>query len=270
MNNFPNPSHYNIRLDTELRDVTSLTLTHVSIPYSMYTVNVRNDTLSIIFPEINNYTTLFAYIDHGIYHNGSELSIVLEKALRAITSDVKFCVTYNSITDKLNVWSSHKFIILFASSQLTARLLGFEPINMSSIIISSTVMVAPDPDMVYVLESLYRIDLWVINRYMSIHIWHPVIDNIISDVPSINSALAIIPIYRRYTQFNSNFTHSINVNNSELGYAKIIWNPPLASFAKIGVTLKDEDGNLVDFHNQDHYIEFIVETLPNAATLRYS
>ena len=111
----PEPHDYELKLDSNFRNIISIELLDAIIPNSDYLVHEDNNILHF---EETQGTTLTATVDMG-YYDEDTLRLALQNALNnAPNSDSTYSVTYNSSTNKYQINSDRtggdgKFILKF-------------------------------------------------------------------------------------------------------------------------------------------------------------
>lgn len=236
---FPNPASYDISIDEELQDVTTLELVGAEVPMVAYLVSSnKNDrfyfswTGSQVPPQDTQVV-----IRAGDY-SPAELASEIQSVMNAAASDAgAFRASYVSRTDNFQIRSKQPFSLRFEGGAGISRLLGFAG-NAS---IASVADVATDPLYSACVSSTYRRD-FESNRYAVLHI-EPAYVNYSSCNTTINKSFAIIP--RKGTDMNLCAEHLRSKT----------FNPPIPKFAKLRISIYDRDGQLYDMQNRDHRLE---------------
>jgi hypothetical protein len=229
-------------------------------------VTNRNNVIPLLFEDSG--VTSFVSIEEGNYTTGTDFANAVNRALMKVSyieglEDVSFRVNYGLISEKMEIYCSHPIKLVFYNNTFTsAKLMGF-PENVTASAVNSLFM--DYPQFPYIVSAPHRVNLWANKRFMSLHIWQPVSDAVVSATSSLDTSFSVIAIPRSCNVNDS----LITMTNSDLNGATKIWDPPLSSIGKIGLSFKDDAGFPVEFHNQDHVLEFILETLPNSVTRRY-
>eukprot|EP00798_Chlamydomonas_sp_ICE-L_P023446 gene23446-biopygen11105 len=176
--------------------------------------------------------------------SGAALAIALNSQLgsHSITASfrgVDSRIMFSSPDAAFGIWFGNE-------SSCPARLIGFE----SDSILSATF----DTDAnVWLLEAPFRIDLLAFRRFIVVEMWQPSAEVLVSPNANVNTAFAVI-------EYPTNTSTSEHCGSLSSGIRTIMGTPPLSSIRRIGITLKNDDGSLVDFQNQDHVLEIIAES----------
>lgn len=239
---FPNPAKYEISLDEELQDVTTLELVGVELPMVSYLVRAKNSRLEYVYGPTGTRTT--ATLRTGDY-TPVELAMEVQRALTASIGDANSMrVSYVSRLDNFEIRGKKTFTLFFShhdkpghyAVDTAARLLGFGMLEYAS-----TTDSANDPLFLESVVSPFRKDFET-DRYAILHI-EPAYVNYSSVNNTINKSFAIIP--RR----------SIDMNLCAEQLRKKEFRPPVPKFAKLRISILDPTGELYDMHNRDHRLE---------------
>lgn len=246
---FPNPSRYDVTLDEEIQDVTSVELMCADVPMVAYTVSARNNEMTVTSsggPSGSN--TAIVHIDIGTYTK-EELASAVQSALNAAPNlSASFEVAYNARLDNYDVYSDAAFSLTFGAhvtntikynARTSARLLGFGPKQYaSSVVVSNNNTQFP-----HVVRAPHRCDLDT-DRYVVLHIEPAYVNYSSVNNTVLTKSFAILP--------RSSHALNLRVDESRMKTFK----PPLAKFSKMRVTFYDPQGELYDFQNRDHRLEF--------------
>jgi hypothetical protein len=240
VNLFPNPASYEINLVEELNNVKSIKLIGAYIPFNTYTVNSNNNILYLAY----NSQVYTIAINEGIYTE-SELASEITTMLNTETGTSAFTVTYNARKDKYKFQCTSAFGLYFKGQTFTHPYLNSTGVG-------------------YVDKSMGRILGFGIKDYASDGsnvIWSEFKKSF-----DLNECIII-----KIDSFEVNRSTDDNVNNSfailssknvedckDLGFIKE-FKPVLGKLSKLKLRLIDYYGNLYDFQNQDHRLEFEVE-----------
>jgi len=244
---YPSPNHYSVILDTEIRDIRSVHLAGAILPNAAFTLpGHRNSDFGIV---VGTHPPKTLALQSGDYMSGAALAIALNSQLgsHSITASfrgVDSRIVFSSPDAAFGIWFGNE-------SSCPARLIGFE----SDSILSATF----DTDAnVWLLEAPFRIDLLAFRRFIVVEMWQPSAEVLVSPNANVNTAFAVI-------EYPTNTSTSEHCGSLSSGIRTIMgtpktWDPPLSSIRRIGITLKNDDGSLVDFQNQDHVLEIIAES----------
>jgi hypothetical protein len=240
---FPNPSRYDVTLDEEIQDVTSVELMCADVPMVSYTVSARNNEITLTS---SSGSTVVVQIDIGTYTK-EELASAVQSALNAVpTLSASFEVVYNARLDNYDLYSDAAFSLTFGAqigntvkynARTSARLLGFGPRQYASVVVSTL------PQFPHVVRAPHRCDLDT-DRYAVLHIEPAYVNYSTVNNTVLNKSFAILP--------RSSHALNLRVDESRMKTFK----PPLAKFSKMRVTFYDPQGELYDFQNRDHRLEF--------------
>lgn len=224
---FPNPSKYEVELDTDIQDVVTGEVVIKDIPLSTYVINRYNNTLlfngsPVFVPEGNWTATTFAPI--------------LSNALGGAG------VFYDASTDKYDFISGTgaDFTISFAlddefndaAESDLALILGFAPGSTNAS--TGGRLTAP-----------YCVN-FAANRYCVLRIGHFTINN--SANPVLHKSTALIG------------QQDVDGLRSLSQPIKKHFNPIIARLTKLSISFTDYYGNPYDFHNKDHRLEIVFES----------
>lgn len=231
---YPNPNSYVIDLGSSLNDVVKMSLTNATLPgNALYSLPASRCYFSLK----NGVDGLLQKVMmlEGDYVTIQDVSSTLQSVLTAAgLADVS--VSVNPVNGCLVVSSSSPFSLCFAENG-PSHFLGFGISTYESTNVGSSVwsIVAP-----------FKVDLEAYKRYVTIEMLHPGGGSqpVMIAGPSQTTDAVAVYIFNR--------DHSISK-------CERMWDPPLFSFSRIGISLKDEYGGLIDFQNQDHVLEFTVD-----------
>ena len=248
---YPDPARYDVTLDEEIQDVTSVELMCAEVPMVSYTVSTRNNLIHVAaFGSSTFAAPLVAEVDVGNYTK-EELATAVQAALNAAVSNEAFVVQYHARLDNYDVYSASSFALSFATStssatvayapRTAARLLGFGPKRYASA--AAEPPPPGQPAFTNTVRAPHRCDLDT-DRYAVLHIEPAYVNYSATNNTVLNRSFAILP-------------KSLSALNLRVDESRIkTFNPPLAKFAKMRVTFYDPQGELYDFQNRDHRLEF--------------
>jgi hypothetical protein len=230
---YPSPSSYVVPMIQDFLDVLSFSLIVHNIPFNPYNITKNNNQL---FVELNGVSYSIT-IPPGKYDPG-DLTTRLTAALSSATGESSWSVIYDDV--KLHfifgVGNGGSFRLVnnvgvkptYPQNSILKRL-GF-PCG----IIASINGVA---------ESTYASDIFDENDTIVVYI----------DTMQVNMGESSSVFNRSFAVLHKNMYES---NNRVI---KKSFNPPQARLARIRLSFYDVYGNLYDFQNQDHVIEFNIE-----------
>lgn len=224
---YPEPNCYEIKLDDDIEDVTSVQLLNIDLPLPNYLINKYFNTFQII---ISPQGAIDVVLDNGNY-SAIELAQHITTKLNMIPGiSQTFEVLYDNKKDNYIFSSSSGFALSFEEPNSLDRLLGFK----SKIYITNT---SP-----FQIASEYRRN-FEYNNYVIMKIAQFDINK--SSGNTLHRTFAVIgPHYRQ-----------LNISDDP----KIIktFTPALARLASIRVSFVDRFGNPYDFQNMDHRFELL-------------
>ncbi len=250
---FPNPNKYEINLTDFVPNVSSIKMVSSTFPFSSYLINKNNN---IIYFEINGvlYTS---NVDIGDYASGTELATAMQNAMNSAVGQDMFLVEYILRTDNFRFRSKNAFFLRFKGNAYThpfnhntdyaylqssiGAVIGFGIKDSESILNLS----AGDA-YVYSLQSQYRKN-FTLDNCLIVHIGMMNLNK--STAMSVDESFAIIS--------RNNQGQSLLYDGHQI---KKLFTPPIKKIAKISVEVLDYYGNLYDFQNQDHRMEFVLES----------
>lgn len=218
---YPSQSKYVIKMNETINDVVSIELSDYYISLTRPLINSTNNNLS--YTVDNGSTTKNVTLPNGNY-SGDALAAQLKIKLGADTGEIK----YNADTQKLIFnTNNNDFKFLFANDKSNLNnVLGFDKNQYDT---------ANNK-----IESSFILNLQNDNYILM------VLENantIISNNPITNKSFAIIK--------DNTYTQEIITRT---------FNPPL-NFSTFNISFFDYYGNLYDFENHEHRLEFIIETI---------
>ncbi|AOM63467.1 hypothetical protein [Heterosigma akashiwo virus 01] len=220
------PSRYKVILDVPIKNVLSVELTEYNVPFVRPLIHSSNNKL--YYSTDGGTTVKTVELTGGDYYNdGYYLAIEIQTKLGAdITS-----VTYNYITDKLTFTANdNNFVFMFGHSNYGNGLhtiLGFD----------KETRYASDTSLV--IESQYKIN-------MSPETYIIMMLNNISDNISNNNLIS--RSFGILTEQFNNMYFSKTIKREFM--------PMVDDFSVFNIEFYDYYGNLYDFQNQDHRLEF--------------
>jgi hypothetical protein len=255
---FPNPNKYEINLTDFIPNVSSIKLVSSTFPFSSYLINKNNNMLYV---EVKGVAYAVG-IEIGDYASGTDLATSMQNALNITTGQNIFLVDYLSRTDNFAFRCKNQFSMKFKGNAYThpfnyntdysylqssiGAVIGFGIKDFTSTLISN----ATDAYL-YTIKSQYRKN-FTMDNCLIVHIGqHWNLNK--STAMSVDESFAII---------------SRNNNNSYHGQSQLYdghqikkpFTPPIKKIGKISVEILDYYGNPYDFQNQDHRMEFVLDS----------
>lgn len=230
-----NPAHYSIQLDEELRDVQTMELLNIDVPFVKYLINNYNNKFHYKINDIEYHVEL----DIGDY-TGESLAV--EITTKCVNHNITCEFNVNDKTQKFTFTCWNDIIYTFKGNDVKVdrtdikrtlykttlgRVLGFEAKDY--IINANESFNAP-------FKANLNTDSYMI---------------LIIDKCKVNISPSMI-IHNSFMIINKNDTKKSN-SSSEQNLKS--FNPPIPSLNTITIKFKDYDGNLYDFQNHDHKLE---------------
>ncbi len=243
---YPSPSSYEVRLNSDIFNVTSMQLTVADVPFPAYLIGASRRVLPLrLLPggAAGPAVSAPAELTVGDYASAAELAAELKVALTAAAAaagvaGASFEVSHSPRTDSLTITSSVPFVLPLQGQAASspAQVLGFG--------CNCDYESQPDPGG-NVLVAPFRCNMTP-DRYIVMSL-SPNAELLTSTTQAIDRSFALIPI-----------TPMLSINNDDESYMKR-WNPPLARVARIHLEFTNADGSPYDFQNQDHRVELVFE-----------
>jgi hypothetical protein len=245
----PTPDRYDVRLHEDIFDVRSIKLIAADVPFSAYDVDhARNSVVPVRAGAGGAIAE--ARLPRGDYGAPQELAAALADALSAATG-LAVTAAYVPRTDNFRLtapaaarlqlpfasWKHAAAVPASAGAAAAARLLGF----------------SSDRDYAFSpadgsLDSEFRRDARTGSRYMVLHM-EPA-----EALKGVSSTLEkSFAVLQRHDDGDEPC-----VSDGTLLYQKR-WDPPLARLARFSFRFTDYEGRPIDFQNQDHRLELLVE-----------
>jgi hypothetical protein len=244
----PSPAKYEVLLQNDLYNVTSMQLAVADVPFPAYLVGPARRGVPF---SVAGGATLTAVLPAGDYADPADMASELESALNAAAAAAgastappsAFVVRWLARTDSFELCASAPFTLPLAGrdSDTPAAVLGF-----GTDADYASQPATPGP---HVLRAPFRRN-FVPDRYLVLKL-SPNAELLTSPSQAIDRTFALLPV-----------TPVMSVNVDDEAFTKR-WNPPLARVARIALEFTDAEGNAYDFQNQNHHVELIFETCAN-------
>jgi hypothetical protein len=248
MSIFPNPSNYEINLVENIQNVVHLSLITAEFPFDSYTIHKNNSIIHLAY----NDTVYAIELETGNYSE-TELATELTNALNTVVGSTDFKVEYIARKDNYTFRCKNPFGLVFRGeaernqynnsmdtayiSRTMGRLLGFGINNYMSKQLSS-----PPDAFGNAINSEFKKNFGV-DDYIVLRIDAAEVN--VSTAESLNRSFAVISKNKTLSVFDEDSYHKK-------------FKPPLGRLPKLKITLTDFYGNLYDFNNQDHKLEFVL------------
>ena len=247
---YPEPSKYSTKSLEEIRNVTSMELLSVDVPFSDYNITNQNNVLHCTLKSEKVNTVLLEtgqYIDTDDFTEGVS-SMLLPYGLSVNKGKKNNKLTFESDHPFTFLFKGDKRIIdqyqsdFFLKKKSIGKVLGFS---------NKDYIAEQDPETSqYIIRSDFPVYLET-EKYIGLKINNA---NIYKSSSALNDCFAIISKNEIY--------------NSECAFKTIKhFNPPLASFENINISFVDYHGNVYDFNNRDHMITLKISSLKKGRRL---
>jgi hypothetical protein len=252
---FSNPNKYEINLTDVIPNVSTIKLVSSTFPFSSYLINKNNNALHF---DIDG-TSYVSYVEMGDYVSGIELALSMQNAMNTTVDAEDFIVEYLPRMDNFQFRCRFAFSLRFKGNAYThpfnyntdyaylqssiGAIIGFGIKDASSENAQNI-----SDEFVHVVKSEFRKNFNV-DSCLIVHIG--MLNLNVSTAMSVDESFAIISrsgLYDGQTQVYD--SHQIKKN----------FTPPIKRIAKITVEVLDYYGNRYDFQNQDHRMEFVLES----------
>jgi hypothetical protein len=205
----------------------------VSVPNTIYTIDGSGQQINNKMNIILGATTYNLNMPNYYISDGNTLAILLQNALNALGTPATFVVSYNNYTSKLTFTVTYGGVgpvqFYFPASNSIAGILGFAPG-----IFYNLTLTAPG---VYSISSATIVNL--------------------TRIPAIFISIEQFNNYLQIAKTGVNYTFMLPNNVSSLYFIDSFFDQTgvLNQFANIlNISLRDENGNLVDIQNVDWYM----------------
>lgn len=245
---YPFPSKYVIDLDDDIQDVISAELIVSEIPFKMYLVNSSNNAFCLQVDGKKHKIVL----EQGNYKI-NELCDTLENTMNNFL-DIR--VQYIEKTDKFQFYGDKEFEFKFSEKSTKSspfnlgKVLGFQNKDYRSQFQNNSEFTG----LSHIITAQFRKNFdeknYVLLKISGFNVHHS-----ISQI--IDKTFAIIPETQNRQNYVSHFQRS-----------KKSFNPPIARLSKLQISFVDQNGDLVDFQNHDHY--FVIKFESFKHTRKYA
>jgi hypothetical protein len=251
---FPHPNSYEINIPNAIMNVSRMKLIASSFPFSSYLINANNNLLHFRVGA-TDYT---AAVEVGDYSSGTDLADAIEAALNAAYGATAFEVTHETRKDNFKFRSTAAFTLLFAGTTFVhpfndnndvayrektiAQVIGFANTDYASSVVSAnnayinTVLSPFKKNFDLNDQLVVNVEMAQLNK---------------STAEAVNESFAIIS---KGGVFDSKAmiydTHQICK----------LFTPPIKRLTKLKVWITDYYGNAYDFQNQNHRMEFLIDS----------
>lgn len=251
---FPNPNKYEINLTDYLPNVSSIKLVSSTFPFSSYLINKNNN---MIYVEINA-VTYATEVEIGDYASGTDLATAMQNALNSTVGQEVFLVEYVPRTDNFKFRCKVAFSMKFKGNAYTHPFnyntdYSYLQSSIGTVIgfgikdFTSTPLQYPVDAYIYVVQSQFRKN-FSSDNCLIVHIGMLNLNK--STAMSVDESFAII-------SRNNNGQQSQLYDGHQI---KKTFASPIKKIVKISVEVLDYYGNFYDFQNQDHRMEFVLES----------
>lgn len=227
----PDPNNYEITLDDDIENVTSIALVSARVPYPRHLVHAGNADL-LVSLDGGRPPLATATLPKGDYSTAVELAAALQDALRAIVSDVVVTALPRLDTLRIVSPSSPDLCLLFGEKRSPSSVLGFGPGPVEARATNG------------IIQAPFRCKLES-EKIVVVRLTYPSADDILSSSScAANRAFAVL-----------SDVSNVSYVSDEIKIERR-WRAPLPRLYKIGLKFVDIDGHPYDFQGQDHVVEF--------------
>jgi hypothetical protein len=253
---FPNPNNYEVNLVNGLNDVREIRMIASTFPFSRYMVHDNNNVMDVVIGSAQ----VKAIVETGEYESPSDMAEALQEALNDAVSGELFKVEFSARKDNFTISCTRSFSLMFQggcfshgfnsnpdfkyADKTIARIVGFGPESYASAVDENTSSVFRN-----VVSSPFRKN-FEIDDTLIVSIDLMEINKSTSD--TIENSFALVCRNGAYPE------NAKTVYYDEQIVKKFV--PPLGKLTKFKVSIRDYDGYLYDFQNQEHRMEFLVDT----------
>ena len=255
---YPTPAKYVIPIEDTIPDVLTAEIVSAHIPFKTYLVNKNNASFEVKSDDpVANIPLTKITLEYGDYtapELAQEIKRAFDKTMIEMITDnessisMDFKVEYNGHQDKFVFYSSVPLTFLFERQTLkqkpynSRKMLGFE---MKPYVFEKDAS-PKHTSMPYVLKAPYRKNFseqsYVLLKIGGFHIEK-------SEDKALFRTFALIPENKG----------DLNIVAHNHAIVKT-FNPPLATLSKLQITFVDQNGELADFQNHDHYFTLKLES----------
>lgn len=255
---YPNASEFRLELRQPYIDVVSVELLQVTLPLSAYNVNENNNTID--FEEVDGIVQS-ATVPIGEYPDATSLGVAVAASMTAASAGgVTYSSSVNPLTGKITLTSDGFggaiFNLLFLGTpslegEGTVEFRREKPQYPDSSIGPVLGYDTADYTGALIYAAPFVPDLSGINAvYMHID----ELELLESNNPEIHDAFARIPIINTGAQTFATFEP-----NTTLRYEKY-FSPPLGKLATLTISLRNEDGKIVNFNGRNYSLTLQIIT----------
>ncbi len=249
---YPTPAKYVIPIEDTIPDVLTAEIVSAHIPFKTYLVNKNNASFEVKSddPVVNIPVTKITleFGDYTAAELAQEVKRAFNKTMIEASISMDFKVEYNGHQDKFVFYSSVPLTFLFERQTLkqkpynSGKMLGFE---MKSYVFEKDGS-PKHTSMPYVLKAPYRKNFSE-QSYLLLKIGGFHIEK--SEDKALFRTFALIPENKG----------DLNIVAHNHAIVKT-FNPPLATLSRLQITFVDQNGELADFQNHDHYFTLKLES----------
>lgn len=255
-------NNYTYRFPATIRDVVSIELVFADVPNGNYNVTSNNNIIHLTLNELAVPATNAApehalVITPGLYNEAELLTIIEDEIVELYGNQPTFNIAKNDLTGLLTFTSDWHFTFYFDgglinegnddqyhnySTRSLARLLGFQPFNITSnnktITASYPIDIEMEGVVALYIDGLERCDSN--NNYM-------------------RNAFCLLPLETVSANYGL-LKDADTIQNDD----KIYYFPAPTKVDKLNIKFKDWDGNYYDFNGYEHLLIFKIHTLSSA------
>lgn len=235
---YPDPNNYELKLSEDIRDVQSVELVSFDIPFTKYLINENNRIFAYkILGDANN---TIIQIDEGTYTLQELVDEINEK-----NTDTSTTFGLKKTKNKMTIKTEGAGGYILSAGNEEPKDDGYERDSAKYVVPLCKILGLKSTEHFYFggdqveYEFPYQVDLRT-DRYIAMHLGQTSLNY--SENTSTNKCFAII----KKDELESKYM--------DVTYKKY-YNPPIPAMQTLRIKFTDYDGNLYDFHNQDHLLE---------------
>lgn len=260
---YPLPSDYVAPFYEDISDVVSIELKVAALPRNPYNVHKFCDRV-LIGVNNNGATVYNVGVPHGAYDHGDTLANALTVALNTTIPGITFGVSWSQVSLSFTIQADAPFKFINNVVDANGNTAAYLPNGLGKVLGFAASS--------YESESTGPASHLIVSQ-------HPA--SLFLGAPG---AASPILLHIDIAQTKSSTNNSLNkcfafllpgtamrdsvVSGSDMYSIKKVFSPVLPCVDRLRIRFTDVDGNLYDFGNQDHVLEFIIESHQNTRGLK--
>ncbi len=262
LSQYPTPSDYVAPFYEDILDVASIELKVAALPRNPYNVHRYCDRLQLLVGSAQYNVT----VPHGAYDQGDTLANALTVALNTAIAGATFTVTWSQTSLSFTLQADQPFTIVNNIVDADGNTASYIPNGIGKLLgfAARTYESENTSPGVYVTTSQYPVTSFFLGRGESAQ---PIVLHVDSaqTKSSVNNTLN--KCFAFLLSGSAMRDAVVGGGGSDTYSIKKVFNPVLARMDRLRIRFTDLDGNLYDFGNQDHVLEFIIESQQNTRNL---